>query len=179
MVMTSCSDFLEHYSDLRDDLLDATTRARLVEHMDICPTCARYDRVVSDGVGMLLDVQEIAPSEDFVHRLDTRLALADELLDTRPASGAPVGFVMAVAVAIVAVAWLPALRTGRDPVMLPAAQAHAPYHPPTNVVAYQPDLLGVGRTENSQSWQYSSFSSYSLLGGQTRPRRPQFVAVGR
>ena len=177
--MTTCSDFLDRYSDLRDDLLDAETRARLVQHMEVCESCARYDRVLSDGVGMLLDVQEISLSADFSYKLDMRLAMADELLDARPAAGAPVGFVMAVAVAIAAAAWLPALRTGREPVTLPAAHAHSPYHPPTNTAAYQPDLLAVGQGGSPPGWQYSSFSSYSLLGDPSQPRRPQFVAVGR
>lgn len=69
-----CSEFLDRYSDFRDGLIaDSALLARLRQHLDRCPRCARHHRAVVHGVGLLRSLGEIEPSERFRNRLAERL----------------------------------------------------------------------------------------------------------
>ena len=167
--MIDCSQFLAFHTDYRDQLLDPVSRADVTRHLEQCGACARYDRVVGAGIDALLAVPEILPSDDFMARLDGRLALVDELTASRSPSGAPIGLVFALGVAIAAAAWAPALRTDAEPVRLPPAVAHAPYHPRILPLVFHPGLLPApaaapeyARTSARRSG--SEPSPYSLLG---------------
>jgi hypothetical protein len=135
--MIDCSEFLELYSDFRDDLLPAQGREDMVLHLALCESCARYHRVLHEGVETLLRVPEIAPSEDFLERLDREIVRVSR----EPRPGAPVGLVIALAVAIGAAAWLPTLRVAPQPTLLPPAVALAPRQTDYLPLVFRPALL--------------------------------------
>lgn len=165
--MIDCSQFLALYTDYRDQLLDPITRADVTRHLEQCGACARYDRVVEAGIDALLAVPEIVPSDEFMDRLDHRLALADTLTASRSPSGAPIGLVCALGVAIAAAAWAPTLRSTPEPPRLPPAMAHAPYHPQLLPLVFHPGLLPAAPVEYARTVTHRSGSEpspYSLLG---------------
>ena len=41
-----CERFIEEYSEYRDGVLTADQQAEFREHVETCPCCARYDRVL-------------------------------------------------------------------------------------------------------------------------------------
>jgi hypothetical protein len=98
-------------------------------HLAGCPSCARYDRVVSEGVEELLGVGELEPSYDFLPRLQHRLYNMEEEAarwSRRDRSGTSVGFVALLALLIAAAAWLPLMRSQVAVVELPPVAATAP-----------------------------------------------------
>src|SRR5688500_10831206 len=98
--MIDCPDFLDRYSDFRDQLLDPGESAAFEQHLSVCASCARYDRVVAGGIETLLRLPEVTPSPDFADRLGDRLDLVDEVMAGSAGSGAPVALVIAVAATI-------------------------------------------------------------------------------
>lgn len=73
-----CDVFLDGYSDFRDGLLPEGQRAGFQAHLASCGSCARYDRVLSRGVGVLRDEEPLEVSEDFMARLQHRIYHEDE-----------------------------------------------------------------------------------------------------
>jgi len=73
-----CANFIESYSEYRDGLLAEREEKRLREHADGCARCARYDRVISGGVGILQTLPRPEVSEDFLPRLQYRLFALEE-----------------------------------------------------------------------------------------------------
>src|SRR5687768_14471615 len=112
--MIDCSEFLDRYSDFRDQLLEPAENADFESHLDACDSCARYDRVVAGGIETLLRLPEVTPSPDFADRLGDRLSMVD-VVEGSTGSGAPVALVIAVAATIGAAAWLPAMRGEPQP----------------------------------------------------------------
>jgi anti-sigma factor RsiW len=73
-----CDVFLDGYSDFRDGLLPQGEQAAFRAHLASCASCARYDRVLAQGVGMLRGEPELQVSEDFMARLQHRIYHEDE-----------------------------------------------------------------------------------------------------
>lgn len=126
--MLNCSDFLQSYSEFRDGHLGPARRLAFEAHLRGCPSCARYDRVVDQGVGLLHQL-EVEPSHDFLPRLQHRLYHVDEEARQRGqrSYGASVGLMLAIAGALAALAWMPVLEREAEPLALPAVAAHAPH----------------------------------------------------
>ena len=166
--MIDCADFLDRYSDFRDQLLGPADHADFEAHVADCASCSRYDRVVASGIETLLRLPEVAPSDDFADRLGHRLSAVD-FVEASTGSGAPVALVIAVAATIGAAAWLPAMRGDPQPMRLPPTFAHAPYHPQLIPTVMQPSLLGVPAMSSPHAARYRApgFAAYSLLGTQT------------
>jgi hypothetical protein len=178
--MIDCPDFLDRYSDFRDQLLDSAETAAFEGHLAACASCARYDRVVAGGIETLLRLPEVTPSPDFADRLDDRLS-AVQLMEGSTSSGAPVALVIAVAATIGAAAWLPAMRVEPQPMRLPPTFAHAPYHPQLIPTVMQPTLLAVPATNSPHAVRYRApgFAAYSLLGTQTTQAPALVARAGR
>ena len=125
--MLNCSRFLQGYSDHRDGLLDAREAARFRSHLEHCPSCARYDRIVSGGVKVLARQGGIEPSDDFALRLKYRL-LEMERASERESSGSGITTTVAVtvALALAIAAWAPTLRRSALPTLPKAPVAYAP-----------------------------------------------------
>lgn len=163
--MIDCCDFLDRYSEFRDQLLNAEDTEAFETHLEGCDSCARYDRVVAGGIETLLRLPHVTPSPDFADRLGNRLSRMDEVLESSSSSGAPVALVIAVAATIGAAAWIPALRENPQPMRLPPAFAHAPYHPQLIPMVLQPGLLALPATyAQTNSNRAPGFAAYSLLG---------------
>lgn len=127
--MFNCSDFLRDYSDYRDGVTDIATAAAMAAHLAGCPACARYDRVVSEGVSELRAASSIEPSEDFLARLQHRLYHVQEesaWWSRRDTSGTSLGLALVLVFLIGAAAWVPTIDSAPPVVHLPPVVASAP-----------------------------------------------------
>lgn len=141
-----CSGFLEGYTDFRDGLLGPAREAEFRVHMDGCPACERYDRVLRDGLRLLSDIEDPEGSDDFMPRLQHRLYNLDQgVLDS--SSNRFLGSAALVAVAAVgllALFWLPFAASVPVEVELPAVAVE---RPPEQLVTFDdevPSLLSSG-----------------------------------
>jgi hypothetical protein len=130
--MLDCSRFLEGYSAYRDGELQESERAAFAAHCASCASCAKYDRVIREGVRLYRSCPEIAPSDDFLPKLQHRLYHIEEEMrgPGRTGSGARAAVTLAVAASIAGLAWVPALRTSPDLYQLPGVVAQAPVPEP-------------------------------------------------
>ncbi len=112
-MIVDCPEFLDRYSDFRDDCLDAESRSAFEGHIRVCASCARYDRVVRNGVELFASAPEIEPSKDFYPRLQHRIFHLEDAraLSNRRASGASLA-ALGIAAAVAFAAWTPSLSTG-------------------------------------------------------------------
>jgi hypothetical protein len=153
--MVDCSDFLERYSSYRDGDLDEEDRGGFEAHMRVCASCARYDRVIREGVRLYLDVPELTPSEDFLPRLQHRLYHVDEEMHGpgRTGSGASALLTLGIAVLIATAAWVPALRPKPALLQLPPIAARAPLPPePLPWIFFERGPLLVRQSPGSSFW---------------------------
>jgi hypothetical protein len=178
--MIDCCDFLDRYSDFRDQLLGPAESEAFESHLAACESCTRYDRVVSGGIQALLRLPEVTPSPDFADRLGNRLSRMDDVQEGSSSSGAPVALVIAVAATIAGAAWIPALRGEPQPMRLPPTFAHAPYHPQLLPLVLQPGRLAVpAATYPQASYRAPGFAAYSLLGTPTTQAPTRVAQAGR
>lgn len=128
VAMVDCATFLDLYSDFRDGFLSPETNREFEAHLERCPSCARYDRVVEKGTDVFTDLPELEPSPDFLPRLQSRIAELEREEDARApaASGASLSTAVSIAAVLAVAAWLPVLHPGSDPYRLPAVTAGAP-----------------------------------------------------
>lgn len=96
----SCIEFLERYSDFRDDELLPEEAAQLRGHLVDCPSCRRYDRTVSKGVAILRDTPPPELREDFRERI--RFAIYQEEYEARRRGRTLLGRGMMVGVGVAA-----------------------------------------------------------------------------
>jgi hypothetical protein len=129
--MLECSRFLEGYSAFRDGELEKWESEVYEAHLRSCPSCARYDRIIDRGVQLYRENCELAPSDDFLPRLQHRLYHVDEELRGagRSGSGASAALTLGISAIIAAMAWVPALRTEPAVLELPPVAARAPVAP--------------------------------------------------
>ncbi len=122
----TCQEFLARYSEYLDELLDPMEAARWHHHMGRCASCARYDRVVRQGLELVRDLPLLEPSPDFEPRLQHRLFHVRDEQAGEHASGASAVVALAIAGMLAAIAWSPLLRQDPLTIDLPAVQARAP-----------------------------------------------------
>ena len=104
----TCRDCIAQANDFIDDTLGPVERARHAAHIQRCAPCARYHRVLRNGLQLAHDVGEIQPSPGFSVRLESRLLSLDDERSRRERavlSGATVA--IAVAGLIALAAWAP------------------------------------------------------------------------
>lgn len=135
--MVDCTEFLDNYSDFRDGRLSADLGNGFEAHLQVCGSCARYDRVVGGGVQVFRSLPGLTPSPDFQARLLGRLYAVDRAAG-RHGSGASLAVTLMICAALGIGAWVPALRSSSEPVMLPPIVAHAPYHDLSPVLMQTP-----------------------------------------
>ena len=123
--MIDCNTFIARYSDFRDGDLSWAESVEMEAHVDDCPACAHYDRVLRRGTDVFRALPELEVSDDFGDRLRWRLYQADDEM-RRARSGAPAqaAGTLAIAAAVAAAGCREALAptVGR----LPAVAASAP-----------------------------------------------------
>lgn len=128
-----CAEFLQGYSDYSDGLRTPEQLRDFESHLHQCPTCARYDRVVRQGIDLFRQLPRPDASPDFLPRLRHRLYHIDDhtVLGSRLGGGA--ALVAMAAVGLLAVVWLP--FAGKIPVevelapvavTVPASSAEVP-----------------------------------------------------
>jgi hypothetical protein len=126
-----CERFIEEYSEYRDGVLTADQQAEFREHVETCPCCARYDRVLRAAGDLLSQLPGAEPDEDFMPRLQHRLYNIDEGLGDLPAHRFAGAAALAgvAAVGILALFWLPFAATVPMEMQLDPVAAYVP--PPT------------------------------------------------
>lgn len=139
--MVDCSQFREGYSDYRDGELAEGVRARFEAHRAECAACARYDRLIADGVEHYRRCPAPTLSEDFLPRLQHRLYHLEEEMraPARNGSGTQALVTLALAASLAAIAWMPALRSVPPTLELPPVAARAPLPPPAPAPVSFPD----------------------------------------
>lgn len=169
--MVDCSQFLDQYSEFRDGLLPVERMCALQEHLDDCASCARYDRVVEEGIRVFRDLPEVEPSQDFIPRLQHRLYhLEDEMRHpAHHASGTSVAFMLTIAAVIGVSAWMPAVRPRPAVVHLAPVVAHAPLRVEAERVLFRAGPLltpppsyasGTASASNLLFYPYSPVGAY-------------------
>lgn len=123
----TCQEFLARYSEYLDERLEPLESALWRAHMNRCPSCARYDRVLRRGLALVRDLPEVEPSSDFGPRLQHRLYHVDDEPEMgHRASGASAVVSLAIAGVLAAIAWSPVIRPGPVTVELAPMEARAP-----------------------------------------------------
>lgn len=160
-----CDQFLEGYTDYRDDWLDPGERERFDAHLEECESCARYDRVVQRGLEIFRDLPEVTPSSDFLPRLRHRIYHIEDGIPLRSAHpGGSAALVAVAAVGLMALAWLPFATRVPVEVELPAVAVDPPpvatSEPVPSLFEDGPFLRGAaggdGRVELERSDPFSS-----------------------
>lgn len=112
----TCAELLARHADYLDGLLAPHEAARIQWHLGVCRSCARYDRIVRQGLDLVRELPAITPAPDFEQRLQHRLYHIRDAAspgDARPAAGAVATFAVAGLIALVA--WSPLLLSTGEP----------------------------------------------------------------
>lgn len=114
----TCQEFLVRHAEFMDELLPPLEVARWEAHLSACASCARYDRVVRQGIRILRASPQVEPSSDFFPRLQHRLYnLEDEMRAGSRGPGAGAMASLAIAGVLALLAWSPLLRI--DQMLIP------------------------------------------------------------
>ena len=126
--MIDCNTFIARYSDFRDGDLSWAESVEMEAHVDDCPACAHYHRVVQRGTDVFRALPELEVSDDFGDRLRWRLYQADDEMRRARSGAAPAqaAGTLAIAAAVAFAAWVPLMRTRPSVGSLPAVAASAP-----------------------------------------------------
>ncbi|HYJ80543.1 MAG TPA: zf-HC2 domain-containing protein [Longimicrobiaceae bacterium] len=126
--MMDCQTFLAGYSGFRDGDVSGDEREALRAHAAACATCARYDRVVGQGVLLFRALPELEVSYDFGERLRHRLYHEDMERAWARRRATPGGALATAAIAagIALFAWVPLMATRDRLPSLPAVAVSAP-----------------------------------------------------
>lgn len=141
-----CTGFLEEYTDFRDGRLSPDREAQFRAHMEACPACERYDRILNSGIDLLAELPQPEASDDFMPRLQHRLYNVDQgVLDS--SSNHFLGSAALVAVAAVgllALFWLPFAASVPVEIELPAVAVERPAEQLVSDQEQVPSLLRSG-----------------------------------
>lgn len=115
--MLSCSEIMALHSDFLDGALGQMDAETVRLHLVECAECARYDRVLRNGLRVLASTPYVEPEPEFLHQLHTRLA------DEERRASAPISASMATSVSVAAMlalaAWLPMMLLSRPQAAAP------------------------------------------------------------
>ena len=123
-----CEGFLARYSEYRDGLLRPEEKAEFETHVRECTCCARYHRVMEEGLHLLSRIPAAESSEDFMPRLRHRLYGVDAGI-VQPLGGRLGGsaaLIGVAAVGLLALFWLPFASTVPMELELPPVAVQGP-----------------------------------------------------
>lgn len=104
----NCEHFLESYSDYADGLLEDSAQSECTEHVDRCPSCSRYVRVMQQAVDVFRELPSAEPASDFAPRLRHRLYHVEDNIPWAAAHPGGSAAILAVAaVGLLSLFWLP------------------------------------------------------------------------
>lgn len=183
----TCSDFLVRYSEFLDGETPPEDWSAFRSHLDACPSCRRYDRVVTRGISLLRSLPAPRVGDDFKDRLRHSLYTIDEDLRLRRhrphgASGGGAMAVMAAAVLVMAVLWTPALWESTPTVDLPAIvvdrpETHAAHPlPPPSLYDFPERRPSLARDVDFWTGSNTLLFEHSTL--YNRHREPGLVRIG-
>lgn len=140
--MMVCQEFIETYTEYRDELLSSDERARFDEHLRDCDSCRRYERVLTRGLTLWRRLPGSSTSPDFLPRLQHRLYHVEDAgkLSGRQHLGSA-ALVAVASVGLLAVTWLPFATRMVVEVELPPLAVQAPV---SSFVERQPSLFKPG-----------------------------------
>jgi hypothetical protein len=126
--MLDCNTFIARYSDFRDGDLSWAEGVEMEAHLDDCPACAHYHRVLQRGTDVFRALPELEVSDDFADRLRWRLYQADDEMRRARSGAAPAqaAGTLAIAAAVAFAAWVPLMHPHPAVGRLPAVAASAP-----------------------------------------------------
>jgi len=171
-----CSDFLSGYTDLRDGELSVAEARPYDEHRSACPTCRRYDRVVSRGTDLLRAVPVEPRKEDFQARLEHSIYALHEEHRRRRMSRAGSGAMSLLATAAVVAAVMLASLIGKQDaaVDLPPLVVEGPSAPLQSLLVRSPYPVSV----EMDLWNRSNALLYQHSSLYLRYREPGLVLTG-
>lgn len=176
----TCKDFLRSFSDYRDGLVPEPSLRDVEAHMEACPTCRQYARVVEAGMKVLRSEPPMELAEDFDQRLRHRLYHVDEevALLGHANSGATALAVLSIALVLTAVAWSPMLRPSAPMVELAPIVVSDPPAPlrlrPARAYPFGPSRTRVPRERARGLWDdaHTLLFEYSPISQRYRERTP-------
>ncbi len=115
--LLTCRELLDGHAEYLDGLLPVREARRFDTHIQHCPSCQRYDRVMRRGLLLARNLPEIQPSDHFHERLQARLMNLDAAPSRQPivASSATALVIAAVLAVIALTPLLPMLDSGLAP----------------------------------------------------------------
>jgi predicted anti-sigma-YlaC factor YlaD len=85
--LIDCREFQRRYSAYRDTH-DPVLAAEMDDHLELCSACVAFDRAVREGVEVLRG-EQVAPSADFLSRLESRLQSGELVPEPLPPRVSP------------------------------------------------------------------------------------------
>ena len=126
-VSMTCSKYFKNFSDLIDGNTAKEDVRAFEEHLDECSACSRHRRVIEQGSALLRALPRPKLSENFVPKLRHRLYHVDDQHSLRsPASVAMPAALLATAVALMIISWLPVLRDATPEIALETVVVEQP-----------------------------------------------------
>ena len=126
-VSMTCSKYFKNFSDLIDGNTAKEDVRAFEEHLDECSACSRHRRVIEQGSALLRALPRPKLSENFVPKLRHRLYHVDDQHSLRsPASVAMPAALLATAVVLMIVSWLPILRDATPEIALETVVVEQP-----------------------------------------------------
>jgi anti-sigma factor RsiW len=119
----TCRQFHRQYAAYRDGH-DPALAAEMDDHLEACPGCAAFDRALREGVDALKGGQ-LAPSAEFLDRLEERLQSSESVPEPLPprvspwaATAAAVLFIVLVGLTVREIAVLPTPVAAETPMVV-------------------------------------------------------------
>jgi len=126
-VSMTCSKYFKNFSDLIDGHTAKEDVRAFEEHLNECSACSRHRRVIEQGSALLRALPRPKLSENFVPKLRHRLYHVDDQHSLRsPASVAMPAALLATAVVLMIVSWLPILRDATPEIALETVVVEQP-----------------------------------------------------
>jgi len=176
----NCSEFITRFSEYYDGGDDGQDGAAMEAHLEACPSCRRYHRIVSKGGQMLRALPKPAMPTDFRGRLQHRIYhVEDEAALAQPVSSGTTGATaLAMAVLVSLAAWTPTVTDSAPTVEVAPIVVQTPlvptsaFTPPGSTpLLSQPPLFKTGSTPSGQRLWVNSHSlmyEYSPLSEKYR-----------
>jgi anti-sigma factor RsiW len=124
----TCSKYFKNFSDLIDGNTAEEDVRAFEEHLNECSACSRHRRVIEQGSALLRTLPKPKLSENFVPRLRHRLYHVDDQYSLRSvaAVAAASPALLAMAVILMIVSWLPVLRDATPEIALETVVVEQP-----------------------------------------------------